>query len=117
MWLLWVVIFKEKMQGVLYLSRADHYSYWMDRLNTYIFDRLNQPIIRRRFRKLDISSYDVIWLTKYAAVLRLLNRELKRITYKFFMELNEFNDIYKGKGATGNILQRVVGRQSNAIFV
>ena len=34
-----------------------------------------------------------------------------------FVELNEFNDIYKGKGATGNILQRVVGQQSNDVFL
>lgn len=107
----------EKMPGVFYLSRADHYSYWMGRLNTYVFDRLNQPIIRRRFRKLDISSYDVIWLTKHAAVLRLFNIEHKRIPCRSFMELNEFNDIYKGKGATGNILQRIAGKQSNDVFL
>lgn len=107
----------EKMPGVFYLSRADHYSYWMGRLNTYVFDRLNQTIIRRRFRKLDISSYDVIWLTNHAAVLRLFNSEQKRILCMSFVELNEFNDIYKGKGATGNILQRVVGQQSNDVFL
>lgn len=107
---------EEKIQGVVYLSQADHYSYWMGRLNTYIFDRLNQPIIRRRFRKLDISSYDVIWLTNDATVLKLFISENKRISCKSFMELNEFNDIYKGKGATGNILQRIAGKQSNEVF-
>lgn len=106
----------EKMQGVVYLSRADHYSYWMGRLNTYVFDRLNQTVIRRRFRNLDISSYNVIWLTKDVDVLNLFSSEQKRIPCKSFMELNEFNDIFKGKGATSNILQRVAGQQADDVF-
>ena len=103
--------------GVYYLYTADHYSYWKTRLNKYIFDRFAWRIISKRFRKMDLSSYDIIWLVNNAEILRLFNHEQEHIPCKSFMELNEFNDIYKGAGATGNFLQRLVGQSSEKIFL
>lgn len=103
-------------EGVLYLSRANHYSYWQSRLNTYLFDSIHTKAAVCRLKHLDLLLYDIVWVTKSAAVLNCYLSVKEKINAKSFIELNEFNDIYKGKGNTGNILQRLKGSQSNSVF-
>lgn len=102
--------------GVIYLSRSNHYSYWKSRLNTYLFDSIHIKAAVCRLKRLDLQSYDIVWVTNSISVLSCYMSAREKITAKTFIELNEFNDIYKGKGGSGNILQRIKGNQSNSVF-
>lgn len=102
----------------VYLSRSNYYSYLQIRLNIYLLDETINPIkVRRRLRKLLIRPYDVVWLTQSGLVLNVFNKEKKLIKVKTLIELNEFNDIYKGEGATSNFLQRRKGRKECELFL
>lgn len=107
-----------KRLQVEYLSRSDHYSSLMGRLNTYFFDNsIHFWGICKRLRKLLTQKYDVVWLTTNVTVLKLYYKEHKDLTGCTFVELNEFNDIFKGAGATGNFLQRLKAIKSNQLFI
>lgn len=108
---------KECHQGVIYLSRSNRYSYWQARLNKYIFNNLHKRIAKRRFNRLDLSKYDYIWLTNSSTVFDVFYGSGKSATSKTFMELNEFQDIHKEEGHTGNFLQRIYGSKSENSFL
>lgn len=100
-----------------YLSQSNHYGYMQRRLNGYLFDdTINLWIARRRLRRLLKQHYDVLWLTNNVTVLSLFLNCSKTIVGKTFIELNEFNDIYKEETG-GNFLQRKKGAKSNQIFL
>lgn len=108
----------QKRLRVEYLTQSNHYSYLMGRLNTYVFDNSIHFLgICKRLRKLLSQEFDIVWLTNNFTVLSLYNKEHKKIKARTFIELNEFNDIYKGAGATGNFLQRLKGRKNNQLFI
>ena len=102
----------------VYVSHNNYYSYIQCRLNIYLFDETINPfVVRRRLRKLLQNDYDIVWLTQSDLVLNLFDKETKHINSKTLIELNEFNDIYKGEGATSNFLQRRKGKRENELFL
>ena len=94
--------------SVVYLSHSNHYNGLMGRLNTYFVDDFCFPLVRMRLKQLLKQNFDIVWLTSNGIVLRLFLKEEKRLTCKTFIELNEFNDIYKEE-KQGNFLQRRKG--------
>lgn len=107
---------KESTQGVLYLSKSNRYSYWKTRLNKYILGNLHQWVAKIRFNRINLSEYDYIWLSNSSCVLNIFYSSKKTASCKTFIELNEFNDIHKMEGHTGNFLQRVYGAKSEQSF-
>ncbi len=110
---------KDKLEtdrSVIYFSRANHYSYWPARFNNYIFNPIHAKLVARRIKQLDLSSYDIIWLTNSSVVLDIFMGIKDSLKVKTFIELNEFNDIYKGSGATGNLLQRRKSAKRDRLF-
>lgn len=103
--------------GVIYLSKSNRYSYWQARLNKYIFNNLHKSIAKRRLNRLDLSKYDYIWLSDSSSVFDVFFSSDKSTSCKTFIELNEFQDIYKEEGHTGNILQRIYGSKSEKSFI
>lgn len=103
---------------VVYLSHSNHYHPLWGRLNTYFFDdMIHLPAAARGVRKLlKEQHYDIIWLTNQASVLGILCKVQKLIKGRTFIELNEFNDIYKEE-KEGNFLQRRKGARDNRIFL
>ena len=102
----------------IYVSKSNYYSYIQCRLNIYLFDETIKPlVVRKRLRKLLQNNYDIIWLTQSDLILNLFCKVAKHIKSKTLIELNEFNDIYKGEGATSNFLQRRKGERENELFL
>ncbi len=102
---------------IIYLSRKNHYNYLINRLNLYIFDDLCLLLIRIKFRKFLQKKYDIIWLTKNSTVLKLFLKEYKNCNSKIFIELNEYNDIYKFDIGKSNFLQKIMSVKENHVFV
>ena len=101
--------------SVVYLSHSNHHNGLMGRLNTYFIDDFRFPLVRMKFKQLLKQKFDMVWLTNNGVVLRVFLKEEKRLARKSFIELNEFNDIYKEE-KQGNILQRRKGRKTSSIF-
>ncbi len=102
----------------IYLSRSVYYNYFQNRFNTYVMDRTIKPLILKcRLRKLLKYHYDFVWITNGDLVLKLFNWEKKFVKGKTLIELNEFNDIYKEEGVTGNFLQRRKEKNRNDLFL
>lgn len=103
---------------VIYLSHSNHYHPVWGRLNTYFFDGLlHQPAVSRCVRKLlKDQCYDIVWLTNQTEVLSLYQKVKSHIVGRTFIELNEYNDIYKEETG-GNILQRRRGKKSSQLFL
>lgn len=101
---------------IKYLSTANHYNGFIGRLNTYIFDDLFKNFISRRLGKELKKGYDVIWLGNSNCVLEIYLKNLKNITGKTFIELNEFDNIHEEKGSIGNWMQRKKALQRQRIF-
>ena len=89
---------------IVYLSKANHYDGIKGRLNTYFFYGLHLLNAKRKLKQLLKHEYDIVWLTNNGDVLRLYDSCLKKFEGKSFIELNEFNDIYKEE-KQGNFLQ------------
>lgn len=108
----------EKRLCVTYLSRSNHYHPVWGRLNIYFFDgMLHLPAATRGVRKLfKEQHYDIIWITNQTEVLNLYQKVKKHIVGRTFIELNEYNDIYKEETG-GNILQRRRGKKSSQLFL
>lgn len=104
----------DNINGVYYLSRANHFSYWKTRLNNYIFDSINFYYSLKRLKNIDYNSYDVIWITKDFQVLKLFLHISKSITTETLIELNEFNDFYLNTNY--NFLQIYKAKESNKLF-
>ena len=103
--------------NVVYLSKANHYNGIWGRLNTYFFDRFHLVLVKTCLKRLMRHNYDLVWLTNNDIVLSLYLKGFKGFSGKSFIELNEFNDIYKGEGATGNFLQKRKGKRKNQLFL
>jgi glycosyltransferase involved in cell wall biosynthesis len=112
--------FKHDVEGlrVEYLSHSNHYHPLCGRLNTYFFDDLiHLPAASRDVRKLlKEQRFDIVWLTNQASVLGSFRKVQKQIKGRTFIELNEFNDIYKEE-KEGNFLQRRKGARDNRMFL
>ena len=100
---------------IVYLSKANHYNGILGRLNTYFFDRIHLTSTKIRLKHLITKKYDFVWLTNNDNVLRSFLTSLKNFSGKSFIELNEFNDIYKGE-KQGNFLQRRKAQKGNKVF-
>ncbi len=101
---------------IVYLSKANHYDGIKGRLNTYFFDGLHLLSAKRKLKQLLKHKYDIVWLTNNGDVLRLYKSCFNKFEGKSFIELNEFNDIYKEE-KEGNFLQRRKGARDNRIFL
>lgn len=103
---------------VQYLSFSNHYHPLWGRLNTYFFDdMIHLPVAAGRvIKQLKRQHYDIVWLTNQASVLRLFIKVQKHIKGRTFIELNEFNDIYREE-KDGNFLQRRKGVRDNRVFL
>lgn len=100
----------------VYLSKANHYNGIAGRLNTYFFNGYHLMVSRLRFRRVLKRHFDFVWLTNSGNVLKLFMDEFKHFEGKSFIELNEYNDIYKAE-KKGNLLQRRAGVLNNQCFV
>ncbi len=101
---------------VVYLSHSNHYNGILGRLNTYFMDEFRLPLIRMKLKQLLKQKFDMVWLTNNSVVLRLFLKEEKGLKCKSFIELNEFNDIYKEE-KQGNFLQRRKGIKTSKIMM
>lgn len=99
---------------VIYLSKANFYSYWLTRLNTYVLKFFYEKLAEYRFKRISLSTYDIIWLTKDCDVIMRMVLKAKSMDPKTFMELNEFDDFYKSKNYSYLQLRRV--KKSDALF-
>jgi len=102
--------------SVVYLSKANHYQGLIGRLNTYFFDRFHLSLVGLRLKRLMKQQYDIVWLTNNSNVLKLYRKGLNGFSGKTFIELNEYNDIYKEE-KQGNFLQRIKGKNGNMVFM
>lgn len=100
--------------GVYYLSKANHFSYWKTRFNNYIFDNIHAIYALKRFKQINYNSYDIIWITKDFQVLKLFTKISKELKVKTLMELNEYNDFYIN--ANYNFLQAYKAKKANKLF-
>ena len=100
---------------VVYLSKANHYNGFLGRLNMYFFNKLHLIFAGIKLKVLIKKHYDIVWLTNSASVLTLFNKCFNGHACRSFIELNEFNDIYKEQ-THGNILQRMKGGNSSKVF-
>ncbi len=91
---------------IVYMSSANHYNRIIGRMNTYLFDALHRAVASSKLRLELKKRYDVVWLVNSDCVLDLYLRNRNVINGKSFIELNEFDDIYKENGSIGNWLQR-----------
>lgn len=103
-------------ENVIYLSRSNRYSPFWIRVNNYFLSGYNNLKISRSIRKVNLNAFDVVWLTNEVTVLKAFRKVEKSFKGKTLMELNEFNDIYKGSGATGNLLQRRKSAKRDRLF-
>lgn len=100
----------------VYLSKANHYNGILGRLNTYFFNGYHLMVSRFRLRHILKRHFDFVWLTNNGNVLKLFMDEFEHFDGKSFIELNEYNDIYKAE-KKGNLLQRRAGVLNNQCFV
>ena len=102
--------------NVVYLSKANHYHGIIGRLNTYFFDGLHLLMAKMRLKHLLKQHFDLLWLTNNGSVLKLYQSCFGNFVGKSFIELNEFNDIYKEE-TQGNFLQRKKAQTNNRLFL
>lgn len=102
---------------VIYLSKANHYNGIIGRLNTYFLEGFYHQVAKRRFKNLLKEEFDILWLTRPAESISLYLDCKSAVKCKTFIELNEFFDIYKESGATGNCLQKRKAIKDSKIFV
>ena len=108
--------FDQPNLDVVYLSKANHYHGILGRLNTYVFDRFHLILAKIQLKHVMKRNYDLVWLTNNDNVLRLYLNNFKSFSGKTFIELNEFNDIYKGE-KQGNFLQKRKAQKRNKMFM
>jgi glycosyltransferase involved in cell wall biosynthesis len=101
---------------IVYLSKANHYNGILGRLNTYFFGGFHLLVAKLRLNRLMKQQFDLVWLTHNYNVLKLFQNRFKGFSGKSFIELNEFNDIYKGE-TQGNFLQKRKAQRDNQVFM
>ena len=100
---------------VVYLSKANHYHGVMGRLNTYFFGVFHLTWAKKRLKNLIKNNFELVWLTNNGGVLKLFEDCFGGFSGKSFIELNEFNDIYKAE-TQGNFLQKRKAQKNNQSF-
>lgn len=102
--------------GLIYLSEANHYNGIIGRLNTYFFDGFHLLMTKIRLKQLLQQQFDLVWLTNEGSVLKLYQDCFGNFVGKSFIELNEFNDIYKEE-TQGSFLQKRKAQTNNRLFL
>ena len=105
-----------KKLNIVYLSKSNHYSFWMSRLNTYIFKYFNVIKSKNILYKLLNNKFDFVWLTNSYTVLLLYKKIFNHVHCKTFIELNEFNDLYKEE-QSNTFLQKWNSKKTNEVFL
>lgn len=90
---------------VYYTITTFNHNIWLRRINKFVLNRFIKAINANRLKSFFKGEFDYVWLTKDENILFAFNQHANLIKGKTLIELNEFNDIHKGQGATGNKLQ------------
>ena len=90
---------------VKYTIFTFNHNIWLRRLNTFILSGFYSFVSGIKIKRLFKSNFDIVWLTNNGDILDIYNKYYKSIRGKSLIELNEFNDFYKGEGQIGNALQ------------
>ena len=90
---------------VKYTIFTFNHNIWLRRLNSYILSGFYSFVSGNKIKRLFKSYFDIVWLTSNGDILDIYNKYYKSIKGKTLIELNEFNDFYKGEGQIGNALQ------------
>lgn len=91
--------------SVIYTICTFSHNIWLRRVNTFILSGLFRFISNMKLKRLFQSDYDFVWVTNNGDILDSFNKNFNAIKGKSIIELNEFNDFYKGEGQIGNALQ------------
>lgn len=91
--------------NVIYTICTFSHNIWLRRVNTFVFSGLFGLISNMKIRRLFKSYFDFVWVTNKGDILNSFNKNYQLIKGKSIIELNEFNDFYKGEGHIGNALQ------------
>lgn len=91
--------------SVIYTICTFSHNIWLRRVNTFILSGLFGFISHMKLKRLFQSNYDFVWVTNNGNILDSFNKNYNAIKGKSIIELNEFNDFYKGEGQIGNALQ------------
>lgn len=109
--------FSDSNFKVYYTRHILNSNIWLKRFNKYVLRRLTHALSLSRLKKLMCTDCDYLWLTNNQEILAAFNSCSNKIKSKTIIELNEFNDIYKEKGATGNKLQQQYAIESEKVFL
>ena len=90
---------------VKYTIFTFNHNIWLRRLNSFILSAFYRFVSGMKIKKLFKSKFDIVWLTSNGDILDIYNKYYKSVKGKTVIELNEFNDFYKGEGQIGNALQ------------
>lgn len=109
-------IYSHPSLKIIYTSKEMNDSIWKRRINKYILSSIYNIRVQHSLSKLFREDYDFIWITNEMKCLQAFKNNRSKIKGKSFIELNEFNDIYKGAGATRNIAQRKKAIRHDELF-
>lgn len=90
---------------------------WLRRINKFLLSNFFSFVSGIKLKRLFQSDFDFVWLTKDGDILNIFNKYHNIVIGKTLIELNEFNDIYKGQGQIGNALQLRKAKLGNMNFV
>lgn len=102
---------------VKYTIFTFNHNIWLRRLNTFILSGFYSFVSGIKIKRLFKSNFDIVWLTNNGDILDIYNKYYKSIRGKSLIELNEFNDFYKGEGQIGNALQLRKAEIGNKYFM
>ena len=101
---------------VHYTTTLFNYNVWLRRINKFVLNRFIKIINTSRLKSFFKGEFDYVWLTKDEDILFAFNQYANLIKGKTLIELNEFNDVHRGQGTTGNKLQMQRAIASEKIF-
>lgn len=107
----------DKNLRLIYTICTFNHNIWLRRINTYLLSGLFSYISNIKLKRLFKTNFDFVWLTSESNILHSFNKHHETIKGKSLIELNEFNDIYKGDGQIGNALQLRKAEIENTNFM
>lgn len=102
---------------VIYTICTFNHNIWLRRINSFLLFGLFGFISNIKLRQLFKSDFDFVWLTNNGDILNSFIKNSKIIKGKSIIELNEYNDFYKGEGRIGNAMQRRKAEIGNKNFM
>ncbi|MDO9154793.1 MAG: glycosyltransferase family 4 protein [Paludibacter sp.] len=108
---------KNENLTVIYTVCTFSHKLWLRRMNVFLLSWLFALISNIKLKRLFNADFDFVWLTNNGDILAAFNKNFGLIKGKTIIELNEFNDFYKGEGQIGNPLQLRKAEMSNQNFL